>query len=427
MRFVHIADVHLDTSFAGRSETVRRRLRRASREAFAAAVDLAVHEEVHALLVAGDLFDGDRLSFQTERFLLEQAARLGEVGITMVYATGNHDPGGGAGGYRRIEWPAHVVVADDATPVRVPIRRGDPTESAQADRTTVGYVTAIGHATRAVTDDLSRRFPPPEGTLPEVALLHTQVRSSRGSERHDPYAPSDLAHLARAGFDYWALGHVHVRQTLSDHPPIVYPGNLQGRTPTDTGPRGGLLVDLSDADRPRIDFHELAPVRWETLVLESIDEAGTLDRLVHASVAAWHAARGEDSGAPGTEWMVRIVLRGATPLWRELESEENRSELAEELASALDALDVEVVADGLHPPVDLEEHRARPDVLGEALRMLGAIRSGALRLEGIPPEALAGVRSPDPNAVAGYVRELLAEADGEVATRLLAKLDGTGS
>jgi len=93
MRFLHIADVHLDTSFAGRSEEVRARLREASRQAFRNAVDLAIREDVHALLIAGDLFDGDRLSFQTERFLLEQVGRLNDQGISVVYATGNHDPG----------------------------------------------------------------------------------------------------------------------------------------------------------------------------------------------------------------------------------------------------------------------------------------------------------------------------------------------
>ena len=93
MRFLHIADVHLETSFTGRSEEVRARLREASRQAFRNAVDLAIREDVHALLIAGDLFDGDRLSFQTERFLLEQVGRLNDQGISVVCATGNHDPG----------------------------------------------------------------------------------------------------------------------------------------------------------------------------------------------------------------------------------------------------------------------------------------------------------------------------------------------
>ena len=42
MRFLHIADVHLDTAFACRSSDVRDRLRRALRAAFARCVDTAI-------------------------------------------------------------------------------------------------------------------------------------------------------------------------------------------------------------------------------------------------------------------------------------------------------------------------------------------------------------------------------------------------
>ena len=109
MRFVHLADVHLDTSFAGRSATVRRRLREASRDAFLRTADLAIREDANALLIAGDLFDGDRLSFQTERFLLEQMRRLEQHGVTVVYATGNHDPGSPLSGPRPLDWPGECA------------------------------------------------------------------------------------------------------------------------------------------------------------------------------------------------------------------------------------------------------------------------------------------------------------------------------
>src|SRR5690606_12087730 len=84
-RFVHIADVHLDTVFAARSDDVRRRLREAAREAFRRAVDLTLRSGAHALLIAGDLFDQDRISFATERFLAEELARLRNRGISVCY------------------------------------------------------------------------------------------------------------------------------------------------------------------------------------------------------------------------------------------------------------------------------------------------------------------------------------------------------
>lgn len=418
MRFVHLADAHLDTPFPGRSETVRRRLREASRLAFRNAVDLAIREDVQAFLVAGDLFDGARLSFQTERFLLEQARRLEAHDITVVYATGNHDPGRADTGPRALGWPSNVIVAGDGTPQRIEIHN----HAGQA----VGFVTAVGHGTERETADLSRLLPRPHGELPEVALLHTQVHASLGSGEHHPYAPSELTYLTRAGYDYWALGHVHVRQLLSQDPPVAYAGSLQGKTHAETGPHGAYLVDLTDRDGPAISFRSLAPVRWETVRVSDIEEADSLDALERRIQAVWRDARSDDAGADGTEWMIRAVLEGPCPLWRELHQDEDRELLSSELRAMLGALDVSLVADGVHPPIALDDHRERTDVLGEALRLAAAVRRGEATLPNLDPGELAGVDSTDSVAVEAYVRRLLEGADGELAARLLG-MEGLGS
>lgn len=416
MRFLHVADVHLDTSFAGRSEAVRRRLRDASREAFRNAVDLAIREDVHAVLIAGDLFDGERLSFQTERFLLGEAERLGDQGITVVYATGNHDPGSPDRGPRPLPWPNCVRVANDEVARRVLIHdhAGQP----------VGYVTAIGHAGSRVDRDLSRLLPVPAGQLPEVALLHTQVHSSIGSRDHHPYAPSELTWLCHAGYDYWALGHVHTRQELSADPPIWYSGSLQGKTHADQGERGALLVDLGDRSSPSIAFRSLAPVRWDTLVVDHLDGVTTLDDLERHVQVGWSARRNGDPGRIDTEWMIRVVLRGPCPLWSQLRTAEDRDLLASELTEILGALEVSVISDAVHPVIPVDEHRTRTDVLGAALRLSRDVREGTRTLTRIDPGALAGLSTDDPVAVAAYVRRLLRDADGEVAVRLLAE-DGS--
>lgn len=411
MRFLHVADVHLDTSFAGRSEKVRARLRHASREAFRRAVDLAVREDVHALLIAGDLFDGDRLSFQTERFLLEQAQRLADHHVTLVYATGNHDPGSPESGPRPLPWPPSVRLASDRTPQRFQIHdRG---------QNPVGYVTAIGHDTERVADDLSRLLPRPAGELPEVALLHTQVHSSDGAENHHAYAPSELTWLRHAGYDYWALGHVHVRQELSVDPPIWYSGSLQGKTHADRGARGGLLVDLSDRADPAVAFRSLAPVRWDTITVDHLDDVTSLDGLERRVAAAWNAARHADPAPTGTEWMVRVVLSGPTPLWSELRTVEDQTMLASELQADLGALEVIVVADGVHPVIPIAEHRLRTDVLGEALRLAEDVRNGNASIDHLLEGALAGSEAESPATIRAYVRRLLEGIDGELAMRLM--------
>lgn len=410
MRFLHVADVHLDTSFSGRSEAVRRRLREASREAFRRAVELAIQEEVHAFLVAGDLFDGERLSFQTERFLLEQARRLGDHGITVVYATGNHDPGHPAAGPRSLAWPDHVEVVDDRTPRRVSIH--------DAGGRPVGRVTAVGHRTAREHEDLSRLLPPPGEELPEVALLHTQVHASRGSEAHHAYAPSELSRLVRSGYDYWALGHVHVRQVLSQDPPVVYAGSLQGKSHAETGPRGATLVDLTDRSAPLVAFRPLAPVRWETVRVDGLDDVESLDALVRLVAAAWRRRREEEGEAP-VDWMVRVVLDGPCPLWRELRRAGDREVVAREVAGTLDALEVTVRADRVHPVVPVEEHRRRVDVLGASLRLLERIRRGDAVLETLDAEELAGAPGQDRQSVERWVRGLLDGAEGELAARFL--------
>ncbi len=410
MRFIHIADVHLDTAFAGRSDDVRDRLRQASRDALARCVDLAVAAKVDAVLIAGDLFDDSRLSFATERFLLEQLGVLAEAGIQVVYATGNHDPGGGprAGA---LDLPGNVTLVPGEEPVTVTIRGsgGD----------TAGYVTAVGHATARVTADLSRRLRPVPGTpLPQVALLHTQVRSARGAEVHHPYASSNLGRLRAAGFHYWALGHVHRCQELSADPPVHYSGNLQGRGPGETGPKGGLLVDLGDPAHPVVEFREFSRVRWERLAVVGLGDARTLEALGRTVGVAWESAHSEDQAANDSRWMVAVELAGPSPLWRELREPEELETIADELTERLDILGCEVRAAGVYPAARVEDHAGRQDALGAALRLCREVREGGERL-GLSETELAGFDPERDASIDAYLRRLLEGAPEEVLTRML--------
>lgn len=419
MRFLHLADVHLDTPFAGRSDGVRRRLREASREALRAAVSCALVERVDVVLLAGDLFDGERLSFQTERFLLEELARLADAGVPVVYATGNHDPGRDAHRTRPLAWPPNLVMIGDTAPRTVTITG--------QDGRAVGLVTAAGHASRRETGDLAATFPPaPKGGLPHVALLHTQVRTSSGADEHEPYAPSDLLRLLASGHDYWALGHVHLRQCLAEGPAVHYPGNLQGRTHRESGPKGGLLVELERGTRARIEFRPFAPVRFETVVVTGLEQADTLDRLLARLRASWEEARRSDPGEPGTEWVVRFRVSGGTPGWRRLRDEEERQVLARESAEDIGLLDVEIQAGPLHPVLDPDTHRSRIDVLGTALRLLEDVRAGRASVPGLQAEELAGLDRPDAGDAVAYVRELLEGAEGELIARMLESTGAPG-
>ncbi len=424
MRFLHAADVHLDSPCSSRSETVRRRLREASRQAFRRLVDLALGERVDAVLIAGDLFDDERLSFQTERFLLEQLHRLDNETIPVVYATGNHDPG--RAGLRSVElpWPGNVTVARDRTAVRIRIQGSSPASSSVSGPTSDGgdlrgMVTAAGHETAAETDDLSTAFPAPEGRVAEVAVLHTQVVDSPGSAAHQRYAPSRLDSLRTSGHDYWALGHVHKRSVLSEHPGIHYSGNLQGRTHGERGAKGCLLVEAHPGAAPVVEFRKLAPIQWEHVEVQDPSEATTLDALIETIAEGWDGVTG---GETGTDWIGRIRISGATPLWRELSWDEDQNHLRDELAYRLGLLDLTLEIGSVHPLVQADEHLAREDVLGETLRLVRNVRSGGTDLTGLSPERLIGLD--DPERLKEYVVELLDTGEAEVLSRMYKNVGG---
>ena len=407
-RFVHAADVHLDTPYRRHDEAVRARLREAGREAFTRLVDLALEREVDALLLAGDLFDNEWLTLATERVLVDELTRATSAGLTVVYATGNHDPG--RANYRAmgIGWPEerfHLVASRQ--PRSISVERGGEV---------VGWVVAAGHQTPHEDRDLAAAFPLAPGPEPAVALLHAQVMSAAAAEQHDRYAPTTLDGLDPS-YAYWALGHIHQRQAVRRDPPIHYPGNVQGRHPAEDGAKGALVVTLAAGAAPVVEFQALAPVRWETLAPAGLDAARNLADM-HAAVTA--AFDGRQSGAPpDQEWILRVDLRGACDLAPLLASGDERTELAAQLREDLGVLDVEVRDRGLHRPLDLKSYRDQPHLLGQTLELLGRAATDDAALESISPTQLAGGDGGDEVARREYLRELLEGLDTAAGERLL--------
>src|SRR3981189_470125 len=93
-RFVHAADIHLDSplrSLALRDPNIANLIGNATRRAFIDMVNLCIGEQIDALMLAGDLYDGDQTSMKTARFLSEQIRRLHEASIRVFIIRGNHD------------------------------------------------------------------------------------------------------------------------------------------------------------------------------------------------------------------------------------------------------------------------------------------------------------------------------------------------
>jgi hypothetical protein len=316
-------------------------------------------------------------------------------------------------------WPEGVTVVASSTPVRVPIDRPDGTR--------VGIVTACGHESDRETRDLSAGLSPLEGAVPEVALLHTQVTGSAEQSRHSPYAPSVLDHLRAAGFDYWALGHIHLPQSLSNDPPVHYSGSPQGRTPAEDGARGCLLVDLPATGRARVTFQELAPVRWVRLDVDGLSECQNLEDIVDRIAGAW---RGWSASATAVvepaDAIAHVTLSGPCPMWRLVTDQDELCGLAETVRARLGLLWVDVFAPRVHPILDVDEHVDRPDVLGEALRLTRSMLEGTEPLPDLDEHELALPRLHEVRETAAYLSGLLDGSMEDVLARLV-RPDAVGS
>ena len=273
------------------------RLRSATRRALERLVGLAIDERVDFALIAGDLYDGDWRDYNTGLFLRRTLGRLADAGIPVFIIAGNHDA-------------ENRMTRTLSLPEEVRMLATDRPETVRLDDLGVA-IHGQGFATGAVTEDLSARYPEAVRGRLNVGMLHTCVA---GAEGHERYAPCSVDGLRARGYDYWALGHIHLRQNVHDDPPIAFPGNLQGRHARETGPKGCLIVEAEPGERPRSTFHRLDVLRWEVCDLDATDLDGPDDLLDRAAVAFRDLLDEEDD--PDRLLAVRVRVLGS-PRWHD--------------------------------------------------------------------------------------------------------------
>ena len=356
-RFVHAADLHIDSPFKGLLKyepRVAQRLKEATFEAYSNLIDLCISQNAEFLVIAGDVYDGADRSVQAQMRFRDGLARLGEHGIQAFVVHGNHDPLDGRLSRIRMPESAHVFGAKPEWMI------------AAANGTAIAQIQGVSYPTREVHDNLALRFEPPSGGLFAIGLLHCNVG---GIAEHDDYAPCTVQELAGTGIDYWALGHVHTRQTLKASAPVIaYPGNLQGRQPNESGARGALVVDVDESGRVATRFEPLDVVRWDSLTV-SIDGLSDLDALLEAAHAEIEVGRAD---AGGRDLVCRIALIGRGPLHRDLSAENAIDDLSEELRGNYVAVTpfiwVERISDRTAPQVDIEALTERDDFVGAVMK-----------------------------------------------------------
>ena len=301
-RFVHAADIHLDSplrSLALRDPALADLVGNATRRAFTDIIDLCIDERVNALLIAGDLYDGDQTSMKTALFIAAQLRRLHEAGIATFIIRGNHDA------LSRIT--KELVLPDT---VKVFGGRADAVAPAQGAGDVPVMIHGLSFAQPSAPDSLLERYRPPQEGVINIGLMHTSLDGAAG---HDPYAPCSTRDLHESGFDYWALGHIHKRTAIEGRCTIVMPGMPQGRDINEAGAKSVTLVTVGDDRSITLEERLTSVAQFERV---AVDLVGVTDwrEMVAAIGAALRTAR---EAAVAENLIVRLSLAGATPLsWR---------------------------------------------------------------------------------------------------------------
>ena len=301
-RFMHSADLHLDSplkSLAMRDPALADLIGNATRRAFISIVRLCLDEQVDALLLSGDLYDGEQTSMKTARFLADQIDLLHQAGVQVFIIRGNHDALSKI--TKELAFPQSVTLFASRASV-MPIER--------ARGALPIAIHGISFANPHAPESLLAKFRPPIEGAVNIGLLHTSLGGAAG---HDPYAPCDVAELQRMGFRYWALGHVHGRSELKGQTTIVMPGMPQGRDIGEAGAKSVTLVTVGDDGSITIEERHTSVAQFERI---TIDLAGVEDWRDMA--AALGTRLGQARDAVVSEHLVaRLRLTGITPLaWR---------------------------------------------------------------------------------------------------------------
>jgi DNA repair exonuclease SbcCD nuclease subunit len=413
-RFVHAADIHLDSplrSLALRDPALAELIGTASRRAFVNIVELCLNEQVDALLLAGDLYDGEQTSMKTARFLAAQVARLHEAGIRVFVIRGNHDAMSRI--TRELTFPESVKVF------------GGRADAVTIDSSQGGLSIAmhgLSFARPQAPEGLLKHYRPPVPDAVNIGLMHTSLG---GSLMHPEYAPCALADLDASGFDYWGLGHIHLRSAAHGRCTVVMPGIPQGRDIGEAGPKSVTLVTIGDDRSVHVEERPTSVAQFERVAVDLTGSDGWRD-MVGRIGAALQRKRAE---VASEHLVARLTLTGSTALaWRIRADQDLLRGEAEAQAAALGKSWVEKIEiacraplstapDSLDDPVTELRRLIESQVLGSATYQADVTAIAEELRAQLPPEC-RGLLGNDSDALQQVLAALVADGTEDVLARL---------
>lgn len=257
MKFVHIADMHFDTSFTSLTNKADlgdvRRLDQ--RQAFNKIIDYIKENNIPYLFIAGDFYEHEYIRLSTIEYINNL---FGQIPNTQIFISpGNHDPYLKNSFYNKFYWNENVHIFDS----KLSVFELD-------DIDVYGYGFDDFYYTNK---DLESAQIKNKGKI-NILVAHGSLNASNTLEKD--YNPISEKMLKEKGFDYVALGHIHkLDYNTTQNQNIVYPGSTVSLGFDELG-KHGMIVGNIEKNKLELEF---IPVDNKEFVIKEIDVTDMLD------------------------------------------------------------------------------------------------------------------------------------------------------
>lgn len=355
LKLLHISDVHLNTGFSSKNEKVRATLKSALLKALEDAFKYVIENDVEGIIIAGDFFDHDQISFAIESFVVTLFKKALECNKHIFYVTGNHDPMKTSSFLSTLTKSPyfHMFENDVVEHVKLISKSGMPY-----------HVIACGHKSKNEKRNLIKTYPQKEGDEIWIGIGHASVPSAISIKDKESYMAAPLADIEYLDYNYFALGHIHVRQQLSKK--VAYSGNIQGLNIKETGDKGGYLIHLTPnlTDVSEVSFQH---VRWEQIDVAVPNDLKTLSELQEQIVDKITKSCNEIPLA-ANQLVFRVHLIGKSSIAQMLKQIENLSFLVHSIKEKMGLLDVEIKTHQLTNIFEVERFMGEHTLLAHILK-----------------------------------------------------------
>ena len=354
LKFLHVSDLHLNAGFANKSEKVRARLKESLKMAFEKAVAYTLHQELEGMLIAGDLFDHEPISYEDERWLKLQLNKVLDNDQKIIYVTGNHDPMNTLPFLESLNHK-HNLIKFESDQIKVmPLM----------SKKQIAYnLVGVGHQSKNEQRNLIQHFPMKNDDAIWIGIAHASVPSAQSVENKRDYMAVSLGQIENLNYDYFALGHIHIRQMCSNK--VAYSGNIQGLNVKETGNKGGYLVSV-EKQQTFVEPVDFNAILWEQETLLITPETETINELEH-QIREQISMVLTRCNCAANNLILRMHVKGYSSVKKKIQDVQY---LQDKLKDQTGVLDLELKMANLKVPRDILALTSEKTVLAEILQRI---------------------------------------------------------